>query len=969
MSGRLVVCPTPIGNLEDVTLRVLSALREADVVACEDTRRTRVLLDRYGVQAPLVSYHEHNERARAAELVERMRGGRGGGARVRRRHAAGVGPGLRAGARRAWRPGCGGGAAGAVGGDHRAGGVRAARRPVALPGFLPRKQGELREVLAEPGGTLVAFESPRRLPATLALLAELDPEREVAVCRELTKAHEEVVRGHGRRAGGALRRRRRREGEMVLVIGPPPRARRRRAGPGGARRARAARRRGRQAAEGRHRGRRADGRQAQTRCTGRSPPSNALATAEFLRLARALARSLARSYGRPMRRSLPPPLPSSCRPLPQPARRRVGLARGRRGHHPLPQRRRPIRDGPAPRHRHRGARRHAGGRGGRRRRPFAGTAGLLRADDLDPTGDGYAPRTCTSRARRARGAHGRGGDRIGAVGTSGVRSATAPHLHFGVRDAGTRHDYRDPLAFLPPPPPPARAPDPPPPAPAPAPRAGTARTGARHRPAPAPSPTRGATPPPPGAARAGCRTPRPHAGRTPCRTACPTPFRPRAARRSARRPPSSPAAPRARPVGSRAPYARGPAFGRTPVAATPERGERALGASRPAGARRPDSLRQSDDQRVPAAASTCGWAAACAGSFSPLGSLGMTGWHPPPVRRAAGSARFSLANCKRKTPRPRPAAAPVASTGRAVLRHHAHLLRERRAAPRATRTRRSPPTCSRATCASAARTSSSSRAPTSTASRSPRRPSARASRRASWATGTPCASRSSRPRLNATNDFFIRTTDPEHVAKVAEVVQRDPRQRPRLRGHLRGLVLPALRRLQDRGRARGRQPLPDPQDRARAARRRTTGSSGCRPSRSRSSGCTRSGPDSSARRTATTRRSSFIKGGLQDVSLSRVAAQVGRAGAVGRVAGDLRLDRRAPQLLHGALLRPPGRGPHRRASGRPTVHLIGKDILKFHAVIWPAMLMAAGIEVPAAGLHPRLPAARASTRCRSRSAT
>ena len=75
VSGRLVVCPTPIGNLEDVTLRVLAALRDADVVACEDTRRTRVLLERYGVQASLVSYHEHNERERAAELVERMRDG------------------------------------------------------------------------------------------------------------------------------------------------------------------------------------------------------------------------------------------------------------------------------------------------------------------------------------------------------------------------------------------------------------------------------------------------------------------------------------------------------------------------------------------------------------------------------------------------------------------------------------------------------------------------------------------------------------------------------------------------------------------------------------------------------------------------------------------------------------------------------------------------------------------------------
>ena len=70
-AGRLVVCPTPIGNLEDVTLRVLAALRDADVVACEDTRHTRVLLERYGVSASLVSYHEHNERERAAELVER----------------------------------------------------------------------------------------------------------------------------------------------------------------------------------------------------------------------------------------------------------------------------------------------------------------------------------------------------------------------------------------------------------------------------------------------------------------------------------------------------------------------------------------------------------------------------------------------------------------------------------------------------------------------------------------------------------------------------------------------------------------------------------------------------------------------------------------------------------------------------------------------------------------------------------
>jgi 16S rRNA (cytidine1402-2'-O)-methyltransferase len=75
VSGRLVVCPTPIGNLEDITLRVLSALRDADVIACEDTRRTGVLLERYGVQASLVPYHEHNERERTPELVSRMQDG------------------------------------------------------------------------------------------------------------------------------------------------------------------------------------------------------------------------------------------------------------------------------------------------------------------------------------------------------------------------------------------------------------------------------------------------------------------------------------------------------------------------------------------------------------------------------------------------------------------------------------------------------------------------------------------------------------------------------------------------------------------------------------------------------------------------------------------------------------------------------------------------------------------------------
>jgi 16S rRNA (cytidine1402-2'-O)-methyltransferase len=219
VSGRLVVCPTPIGNLEDITLRALSALREADVVACEDTRRTRVLLDRYGVKARLVSYHEHNEEKRSAELVERMKAGE----TVALVSDAGMplvsDPGyvlvrscVGAGLPVEVLPGPSAAIAALV-----ASALPAERWRFA--GFLPRKKGELRRMLSEPGGTLVAFESPRRVPATLALLAELDPERPVALCRELTKAHEEVVRGSAAELAGRYRDAPP-KGEVALVLGP-----------------------------------------------------------------------------------------------------------------------------------------------------------------------------------------------------------------------------------------------------------------------------------------------------------------------------------------------------------------------------------------------------------------------------------------------------------------------------------------------------------------------------------------------------------------------------------------------------------------------------------------------------------------------------------------------------------------------------------------------------------------------------
>jgi 16S rRNA (cytidine1402-2'-O)-methyltransferase len=218
MTGRLVVCPTPIGNLEDVTLRVLGALREADVVACEDTRRTRVLLDRHGVSARTVSYHEHNEAGRASELVARMREGETvalvsdagmplvndpGFVLVQACVAAGVGVEVLPGPSAALTALV---ASGLPSGTWR------------FVGFLPRKAGELSSLLASAAETLVAFESPRRLSASLSVLASLDEARPVAVCRELTKLHEEIVRGSAAEVSAHFEATEPR-GEIVVVIG------------------------------------------------------------------------------------------------------------------------------------------------------------------------------------------------------------------------------------------------------------------------------------------------------------------------------------------------------------------------------------------------------------------------------------------------------------------------------------------------------------------------------------------------------------------------------------------------------------------------------------------------------------------------------------------------------------------------------------------------------------------------------
>jgi 16S rRNA (cytidine1402-2'-O)-methyltransferase len=194
----LAVCATPIGNLEDVTLRLLRELREADVVLAEDTRVTRVLLDRHDIRARLVSYHEHNEAQRTAELLPRLQAGErvalvsdAGMPAISDPGARLVAAALAAGVPVTVLPG-----PSAVETALVASGLTAER--YQFLGYLPRGEKALRALwdeLAAWPHPAVAFESPQRLPATLRSLAAAQPERPAAVCRELTKRFEEVARG------------------------------------------------------------------------------------------------------------------------------------------------------------------------------------------------------------------------------------------------------------------------------------------------------------------------------------------------------------------------------------------------------------------------------------------------------------------------------------------------------------------------------------------------------------------------------------------------------------------------------------------------------------------------------------------------------------------------------------------------------------------------------------------------------
>jgi 16S rRNA (cytidine1402-2'-O)-methyltransferase len=217
----LAVCATPIGNLDDVTLRVLSELQHADLVLCEDTRRTKILLERHGIVAKLVSYHEHNEAERTAQVLPRLLAGQ----RMALTSDAGL-PGvsdpgarliqaaLEAGVQVTVLPG-----PSAVESALVASGLVGER--YQFVGYLPRAEkarAALWEELAGWPHAAVAFESPRRLPASLRSLADVMPQRPVAVCRELTKRFEEVVRGSA--AELARRFAEPPRGEITLVVGP-----------------------------------------------------------------------------------------------------------------------------------------------------------------------------------------------------------------------------------------------------------------------------------------------------------------------------------------------------------------------------------------------------------------------------------------------------------------------------------------------------------------------------------------------------------------------------------------------------------------------------------------------------------------------------------------------------------------------------------------------------------------------------
>jgi 16S rRNA (cytidine1402-2'-O)-methyltransferase len=227
LSGTLYVVATPIGNLEDITYRAVRLLKECDLVACEDTRRTQKLLQHYGITKPMISLHEHNESDRAADLLEKLTEG----VNIALVSDAGTplisDPGYRLVREAVTKrlpvvpvPG-----ASSILSALAAAGLPTDR--FAFLGFLPPKTHARREELrrhTEREETLVFFEAPHRIVETLADVAEVLPGRPVVAARELTKMHEEFLRGSAAEVRGQLENRSSIQGEFTLLIGKAPKS-------------------------------------------------------------------------------------------------------------------------------------------------------------------------------------------------------------------------------------------------------------------------------------------------------------------------------------------------------------------------------------------------------------------------------------------------------------------------------------------------------------------------------------------------------------------------------------------------------------------------------------------------------------------------------------------------------------------------------------------------------------------------
>jgi 16S rRNA (cytidine1402-2'-O)-methyltransferase len=223
LTGTLHVVATPIGNLGDASPRAVETLKAVDVIACEDTRTTRTLLGRYGIATRTVALHAHNERAAGAKLVELLREGKdvalvsdAGTPALSDPGATLVAQAHRAGIRVSPVPGPSAAAAAFSGAGFPACGF-------FFAGFLPAGGAARNKALAalDMAWPVVLYEAPHRIAQTLAeLLAQLGPEREVVICRELTKKFEEVARLALGEAGRWLEAPHRQQGEFVVVLAP-----------------------------------------------------------------------------------------------------------------------------------------------------------------------------------------------------------------------------------------------------------------------------------------------------------------------------------------------------------------------------------------------------------------------------------------------------------------------------------------------------------------------------------------------------------------------------------------------------------------------------------------------------------------------------------------------------------------------------------------------------------------------------